>query len=151
MDDHLSGPVITGRLERHPPPQLCRCWRDTALHAGKDLFVAPSSFDEILPEGSLGLSPSASLWSPLSSPTFAKPPLSLIRDDSAKVGLDDGRYPLPVSQPQFCQTKVGLGHVRTFLPIRLTERSSNQVRRHHTTFESARRILWNIRIGTILP
>jgi hypothetical protein len=39
---------------------------DTALHTGKDLVVAPSSLDEILPEGSLGLSSLASLWSPLS-------------------------------------------------------------------------------------
>lgn len=41
----------------------------TALHAGKDLFVAPLPFDRILPEGSFGLSSLASLWSPLSSRT----------------------------------------------------------------------------------
>ena len=39
----------------------------TALHAGKDLAVSPSSFNEILPKGSLGLSASASLLAPLRS------------------------------------------------------------------------------------
>lgn len=43
-DDHLSGPVIAHRLERHSPPK-----RGTALHAGKDLLVAPPSYDGIIP------------------------------------------------------------------------------------------------------
>jgi hypothetical protein len=82
VSDHLSGPSITARLERHFPYHIYKTntlevdntlvvnvVRDTALHAGKDLVVAPSSFDEILPEGSRGLSALTSLWSPLSSRT----------------------------------------------------------------------------------
>ena len=55
-DDHLSWLVITHELERHS-----RSEPSTALHAGKDLFVAPPSCNGILPEGSLWLSPPASL------------------------------------------------------------------------------------------
>ena len=36
VGDHLSGPAITCKLERHSPSK----W-STALHTGKDLFVAP--------------------------------------------------------------------------------------------------------------
>ena len=45
VDKHLSGILITQGLGRHSLPK-----KGTALHAGKDLFVAPSSFNEILPQ-----------------------------------------------------------------------------------------------------
>ena len=50
----------------------------TALHAGKDLFVAPLPLDRILPEGSLELS--------LLGVTVV-----------TSILADDGRYPLPIS------------------------------------------------------
>lgn len=87
VGDHLSGPAITDELERHSP-------KGTALHAGKDLVVAPLSFGRILPEGSLGLSPLTSLWSPLSSRTTG-----VTRYLSTCSFLEKGRV-----------------HVRTFLP-----------------------------------
>jgi hypothetical protein len=82
-DDHLSGTLIAQSLERHSLPKryhkgtsifltrstVKKNWSGTTLHAGKDLFVASSSFDEILPEGNRGLSALTSLWSPLSSRT----------------------------------------------------------------------------------
>ena len=68
-DDHLSETLITQRLKRHPVPPFRR--DDTALHAGKDLFVAFPSRDGPIPPCGwiLGLSALAFLCSPLSSRT----------------------------------------------------------------------------------
>ena len=46
VDDHLSGPVITDKLERHSPIS-----QRTALHGDKDLLVAFPSRDGRIPRG----------------------------------------------------------------------------------------------------
>ena len=56
-----------------------RRWRDTALHTGKDLFVAFSSRDERIPQGN--------------SFAFAQD-VSVV----TSILADDGRYPLPFYQ-----------------------------------------------------
>ena len=94
-DDHLSGTFITERLERHSPYHFfAKVIRDTALHGGKDLVVAPPPYGGIIPKGN-----------PL--------PFGF----GVTVGTShltmDGYYPLP-----FC-TFLRTARVRTFLPLSL--------------------------------
>ncbi len=62
-DDHLSGTIVTNRLERHFQPKL-----DTALHRGKDLAVSLSvSPQRFISKRCLSLSLQASLFAPRAS------------------------------------------------------------------------------------
>ena len=93
---------IARHLERHSPPTACAVRLGTALHAGKDLFVAPFDFAQGKPKAYTKIYPFRDTCS-----------LSLA---SVSVGTsilaDDGRYPLPFSHPGCPEA----GHVRTFLP-----------------------------------
>ncbi len=75
VDDHLSGLAIACRLERHSPPK-----RSTALHAGKDLFVAFPSRDGRIPRGD-------------------PQPFGVGVSVVTSILADDGRYPLPIVSP----------------------------------------------------
>ncbi len=97
VDDHLSGSFVASGLKRHFPPK-----RDTALHAGKDLFVALPAFDGTLPEGS---------------------PFAFAQGVSVGTSIlaDDGRYPLPIFHSPIGERK----HVRTFLPYETCARTGD--------------------------
>jgi len=80
VGDHLSGSFVTSGLERHSPPK----W-STALHAGKDLFVAFPSCDGHIPRGN-------------------SRPFGVDVSVVTSILADDGRYPLPVCR--FCPPEV---------------------------------------------
>ena len=73
VDDHLSGPVIADKLERHSRPKS-----GTTLHAGKDLVVAFLSRDRRIPRGN-------------------PQPFGLGVSVVTSILTDDGRCPLPIS------------------------------------------------------
>jgi hypothetical protein len=71
VDDHLSGPDVAIGLERHSTLA-----NGTALHAGKDLFVAFPSRDGPIPLGN-------------------SQPFGVDVSVVTSILADDGRYPLP--------------------------------------------------------
>lgn len=97
--DHLSGTLVAKRLERHSALAS-----GTALHAGKDLIVAPPPRDGIIPLGN-------------------SQPFGVDVTVGTSVLADDGRYPLPSCLPG--------GRRMPGLSSPLLERSSSPVRRQY--------------------